>query len=1277
MKLKFLLLIALLASIATFSQDFGTIASGIKIQNTIYNINSNSAINAINPNITAQNFEGLNLGTFGQNSNCALITGAEIKTFKNASSNVCSAVLNWRVYTTGAPSGIYNAISLTTISDCNLGTNTYLDGLGPCAAGNQKWKDYSLTTNFATGLSAGSYVLETYFSFTGSNVNTNTCETTKILDNAGLFYKANFTIANPTVMLASALPASVCEGSNLTLSATVSGGVAPYNYAWTGPNGFNSALASPVIVANLLTTGGIYSVIVTDACGVSTLSVNTNIVNVMPRAIPTFETLLLTYCRKVQPPVPPVLPILPVPLLIPPVQLPNTSTEGIDGAWSLNGLINDNPTANPLFVETDPLPNGSLAPLLSTTRYYFYPNASECGSPIFVDIVIRRNTLPTFNFPLNYCIGDVVANLPLNSSNSVGGTWSNVLGAPVTKIDTTVAGTFQYNFSPNPGLCALQRAYIVTITPKKVPTFTLPTSLCVGGTVPVLLNNSEDSPPISGTWTPAIVSNTTTQTYTFNAVGVCVGNKQITITVNQVITPTFDPIADICKNRVATALPTQSTNVPPILGNWSGSINTSVSGLQTFTFTPTSNLCATTATISVNIKEPLEPIFAPIATICKGTATAETPVLPTSSNNVPPITGTWFPLGPINTATAGTFTYTFTPTAGQCAIPKDIVITIKNIFPTIISPLADICIGTTPSPALPQPTNVPTVTGTWNPSSIDTSVAGTFTYTFTPIGAACADVQTIQVKIVNPIIPSFAPFSQICQFGVAPVLPSQSTNVPPIFGEWTPAINTSIIGITEYTFAPFAGQCAKDLKVNITVKPNIIPTFNIITAVCFSTTPPELPLSSTNTPPITGTWFPATINTSVLGSSDYIFTPTDGQCAIITTMAVNVVTSGIVPLFSQISSICKGTIAPSLPQSSNNSVPIFGSWFPATINTSQVGSSNYTFTPGAEFCAIPIIIQITIDEPIVTTFDPITNTSICKNGIVPVLPTISTNGFNGTWTPTAIVSNTLIGTTVYTFNPASGICATKPTVSINVYDPTDEPTFDSVSLSICSGKATPILPLISTNGFTGTWTPNVVNVMQTGTYKFEPTTGLCAKDKIITITYVPEIQAEIKSECVNANYILFLTAVGNAFNANNTFVWKDETGTVIQGENSATLDVSTYMGSSTQVKSFPLNYSVEIKTLEGCITTKTFTIESAYCNIQNGISPNGDNKNDYFDLSNFDINQFSIFNRYGMKVYTKIDYKTEWIGQTDSGETLPDGTYFYNIEFGNNEIKTGWVYINK
>ncbi|WP_370640717.1 gliding motility-associated C-terminal domain-containing protein, partial [Flavobacterium sp. SM15] len=40
-------------------------------------------------------------------------------------------------------------------------------------------------------------------------------------------------------------------------------------------------------------------------------------------------------------------------------------------------------------------------------------------------------------------------------------------------------------------------------------------------------------------------------------------------------------------------------------------------------------------------------------------------------------------------------------------------------------------------------------------------------------------------------------------------------------------------------------------------------------------------------------------------------------------------------------------------------------------------------------------------------------------------------------------------------------------------------------------------------------------------------------------------------------------------------------------------------------------------------------------------------------------------------------YTDQWHGQSDSGQELPDGTYYYVIDVADGTTKTGWVYINR
>ena len=118
-----------------------------------------------------------------------------------------------------------------------------------------------------------------------------------------------------------------------------------------------------------------------------------------------------------------------------------------------------------------------------------------------------------------------------------------------------------------------------------------------------------------------------------------------------------------------------------------------------------------------------------MAAICSGGTLA--PLLTTSLEG---ITGTWAP-ALNNTATT---TYTFTPTAGQCAVTQTMTITVTpNVTPTFTQ-VATICSGATLAP-LPT-TSLEGITGTWAPALNNTA---TTTYTFTPTEGQCALTQTM------------------------------------------------------------------------------------------------------------------------------------------------------------------------------------------------------------------------------------------------------------------------------------------------------------------------------------------------------------------------------------------------------------------------------------------------------------------------------------------------------------------------------------------------------
>ena len=76
-------------------------------------------------------------------------------------------------------------------------------------------------------------------------------------------------VTTPPSVTALASSATVCVGSPLSLSATVTP-TGTYTYAWSGPNGYVGSGANPTVSATAaLTNSGTYTVVVTDAAGCS------------------------------------------------------------------------------------------------------------------------------------------------------------------------------------------------------------------------------------------------------------------------------------------------------------------------------------------------------------------------------------------------------------------------------------------------------------------------------------------------------------------------------------------------------------------------------------------------------------------------------------------------------------------------------------------------------------------------------------------------------------------------------------------------------------------------------------------------------------------------------------------------------------------------------------------------------------------------------------------------------------------------------------------------
>lgn len=139
---------------------------------------------------------------------------------------------------------------------------------------------------------------------------------------------------------------------------------------------------------------------------------------------------------------------------------------------------------------------------------------------------------------------------------------------------------------------------------------------------------------------------------------------------------------------------------------------------------------------------------------------------------------------------------------------------------------------------------------------------------------------------------------------------------------------------------------------------------------------------------------------------------------------------------------------------------------------------------------------------------------------------------------------------------------------------------------------------------------------------------------------------------------------------------------------------ATIVNSLLTVDYFGINFAgTDYVTVEACdlgalCTAAEITIEVAgNIVVRNGVSPNGDGSNDFFQLDNIQSlepqNKVLIYNRWGDKVFEVDNYDNtnpakRFNGESDNGKNLPSGVYFYKIKFSSGAPEmTGYLTLKR
>jgi len=149
---------------------------------------------------------------------------------------------------------------------------------------------------------------------------------------------------------------------------------------------------------------------------------------------------------------------------------------------------------------------------------------------------------------------------------------------------------------------------------------------------------------------------------------------------------------------------------------------------------------------------------------------------------------------------------------------------------------------------------------------------------------------------------------------------------------------------------------------------------------------------------------------------------------------------------------------------------------------------------------------------------------------------------------------------------------------------------------------------------------------------------------------------------------------------NVNYTW-DYTGTgvTITG-NSSNVSLDFADNSTSGVLSVTISGdNISTKTSMVTIDVGTCNEEPNDINIPNAFSPNADGINDYFVIDGLPENtKLLIFNRDGKKLYASDNYRNEWDGKDQDGNTLESATYWYVLKLdGIPDDLKGFVYLKK
>jgi hypothetical protein len=661
--------------------------------------------------------------------------------------------------------------------------------------------------------------------------------------------------------------------------------------------------------------------------------------------------------------------------------------------------------------------------------------------------VVISNNVPitpiiTLNGPAVFCQGGSVI---LTSSSATGNTWSN--GATTQSITVTNSGSYTVTLSN--GTCSASSIPTI-ITVNNIPTTPTitangATTFCAGGYVTLTSSSATGNTWSNGATSQSINASTSGLYSTHITSSGCASLPSNTIQVSAIANPnnsvTPSGPTSFCQgNSVTLNAILESGNTYQWYNNGllipsatSNMYNASSNGNYTV-FISSSNCSSTSSPLLVTVNSiPAAPIISASGntTICQGGNVT----LNANLSNV-----VWS-----NNATTTSITVYQSGNYIAQAINNGCTSQPSNQISIVVNPLPQIPVITSSGPttfcsgASVTLISSSSIGNSWSTNQITPSItvsnSGNYTVMVTDLNG-CSSVSLPLAVIVNstptaPVISASGP-TTFCSGGSLTLL---SNN--PNGNLWSNAAASQSIIVNSsgtYFVSVTENGCTSLASNSITVTVNTTPAQPIISANGPTTFCSGNSVVLTSSSPNGNIWNNGQITQSItaINSGNYSLQVSNNGCTnnsntIIIT--VNPVPSAPIINTSGPTSFCQGSNV--------------------TLTTNYASGVTWTSSNGSQFSVPTLIVQsnqtainatVTVNgctsapsQTISTTVLPIGTPSftqvapICAGSTL-TLPSVSNNGYSGSWSPA--INN--ITTTTYTFNPASGECATPQTMTVAV-----------------------------------------------------------------------------------------------------------------------------------------------------------------------------------------------------------------------------------------------------